>query len=230
MKRFKSCLLASAGLVILAATLSLTAPGRAFAQRVGEDCVRICDTAASPLHVIVRGVTRVTGDVTINNQSAIATTVTGPVQVTTSPREPLYVIQRRKVDNIFQEQVSLTLMPGENIATKDFLVPADKFLEIKNASGAVTVKMQGDGSHGYLVSLKVLQTNNSSINLYAHGQFQGTSHVNNQTLTSYHIGFNTSGLFGTPTDTVQVRVERLFADPSAEIKLELAITGEYHDF
>src|SRR5215207_5594729 len=99
MKRFKSCLLASAGLVILAATLSLTTPGRAFAQRVGEDCVRICDTASSPLHVIVQGITRVTGDVTINNQNAIATTVSGPVQVTTSRGEPLLVVQRLKLDD-----------------------------------------------------------------------------------------------------------------------------------
>ena len=33
---FKSCLLASAGLAVLAVTLSFTAPGRVFAQRVKE--------------------------------------------------------------------------------------------------------------------------------------------------------------------------------------------------
>src|SRR5688500_11753128 len=92
MKRFKSCLLASTGLVILAVTLSFTTPGRAFAQRVGEDCIRICNTASNPLHVIVQGITRVTGDVRINNENAIATTVTGPVQVSTSRGESLSVV------------------------------------------------------------------------------------------------------------------------------------------
>ncbi len=76
---------------MLIITWSLTSWVRAIAKRVGEDCIRICETASNPLHVIVRGITRVTGDVTINNENAIATTVSGPVQVTTSPRDPLHV-------------------------------------------------------------------------------------------------------------------------------------------
>jgi len=137
---FKSCLLASAGLVILATTLSFTTPGRAFAQRVGEDCVRICDTASNPLHVIVNGITRVRGEVTINNENAIATTVTGPVQVTTSPREPLLVVQRLKVDDIFQKSVSLAMENGQSeVSTPTFVVPAGKILVIESAFGTALV-------------------------------------------------------------------------------------------
>jgi len=231
MKRFKSCLLASAGLVILAATLSLTTPGRAFAQRVGEDCVRICDTAASPLHVIVRGVTRVTGDVTINNQNAIATTVTGPVQVTASSREPLYVIERMKVDNIFQEQVSLTLEKSDDVETKDFFVPLNKFLEIKNASGTVTVEgLSAQDMQTPLVTIRVLQTNNSSVNFYLYPQYQGDSFAGGVITTHYHLSGAQMGMFGTPGDTVQVRLQRLWGVGNSKMNLELAITGEYHDF
>src|SRR5215207_1131446 len=161
MKRLKSCLLASAGLVILAATLSLTAPGRAFAQRVGEDCVRICDTAASPLHVIVRGVTRVTGDVTINNESAIATTVTGPVQVTTPRGESLSVVPKMKVEDVFQKQVSLTLQPGDMQEVQVIQVPSPKLLEIRYASG--TALMRPLSPTTFSVKIVVLPPGNSTI-------------------------------------------------------------------
>jgi hypothetical protein len=230
MKRLKSCLLASAGLVILAATLSLTAPGRAFAQRVGEDCVRICDTAASPLHVIIRGVTRVTGDVTINNESAIATTVTGPVQVTTSPREPLYVIERMKVDNIFQEQVSLMMKPDQNFVQKDFVVPYGKFLEIKHASG--TLLHIGMPLQPFKVLVSVIQPNNNVFDFYLPRVLQDFNDGNTPgaDFSLFHVGGDLNGIFGDSGSTVQVRLERTFISYETEMKLELAITGEYHDF
>ena len=230
MKRLKNCLLASAGLVILAATLSLTAPGRAVAQRVKDDCIRICDTASNPLHVIVQGITRVTGDVTINNQNAIATTVTGPVQVTTLRGESLSVIPRMKMDNIFQEQVSLTLGPAEDEEVRDFVVPANKFLEIKNASGTVTVKGTAQSFSSPDVKVLVLQANNSSVIFPLHTGSQDSTVENGLLVTTYQLGGNQVGIFGTPSDTVRVWLRRMFGAGNAEIKLELAITGEYHDF
>src|SRR5687767_3695398 len=160
MKRFKSCLLASTGLVILAVTLSFTTPGRAFAQRVGEDCIRICDTASNPLHVIAQGITRVTGDVTINNENAIATTVTGPVQVSTSRGEPLLVVQREKADDVFQEQVSLTLKPGDSLEMQEFVVPSGKFLKIKYATGTAILPITVSS---FFVTIRVLQPGNGDI-------------------------------------------------------------------
>ncbi|MCA1630804.1 MAG: hypothetical protein LC785_04575 [Acidobacteria bacterium] len=230
---FKSCLLASAGLVVLAVTLSLTAPGRAFAQRVGQDCVRICDTASNPLHVIVRGVTHVTGDVRISNEDAIATTVSGPVQVTTSPREPLYVIPRLKVENIFQEQVSLTLQPGEMLAKKNFVVPAAKFLEIKYASGTATVKTPEPAFAftDFTVSISVIQPNNSTYNFPLTKNVQGVSYANNEAFGSYQVGGTQVGIFGDSGGTIQVVLKRAsnWGSGYAEINLELAISGEYQD-
>jgi len=135
MKRLKSCLLASVGLVILAVTLSFTTPGRAIAQRVKDDCIRICDTASNPLHVIVQGITRVTGDVTINNQNAIATTVTGPVQVSTSRGEALFVVPRMRLEDKFQKSASLQLADGQHEVSTTFAVPARKLLVIVSAIG-----------------------------------------------------------------------------------------------
>ncbi len=230
MKRFKNCLLASAGLVILAVTLSLTTPGRALAERVKDDCVRICDTASNPLHVIVQGITRVTGDVTINNENAIATTVTGPVQVTTSPREPLYVIERRKMDNIFQEQVSLTLKSGEGGAKKDFVVPPGKFLEIKHASGTLTHTAGPGGT--FLVSVRVIQPNNNVFNFNLPRDLLDFNTVHNAgpDFAIYHVGGDLNGIFGDSGGTVQVQLIRVFQTVGSEMNLELAITGEYHDF
>ena len=230
MKRFKSCLLASAGLVILAAAVSFTAPGRAVAQRVTDDCIRICDTASNPLHVIVRGVTRVSGDVTINNANAIATTVTGPVRVTGSPREPLYVIERRQMDNIFQEQVSFTLKSGEAIAKKDFVVPPGKFLEIKHASGTLTQTAAPGGS--FLVTVRVIQPNNTVFNFHLPRVLLDFNNIHNAgpDFALYHVGGDLNGIFGDSGGTVQVQLQRVFQNLETEMNLELAITGEYHDF
>jgi len=235
---FKSCLLASAGLVMLAITLSFTTPGRAFAQRIGEDCVRICDTASSPIHVIVQGITRVTGEVTINNENAIATTVTGPVQVTTSRGEPLLVaFPKLKLDDIFQEQVSLTLNPGQTLATKDFVVPANKYLEIKSASGTVVDKsffgnLPPQGTGFWLVKIRVIRINNNIFDFPFFRQFQGFSNAQNGqsggVLATYQVGGNQLGIFADTVDAVQVRFER-FGPFQIESKLELAISGEYHD-
>ena len=230
MKRFKSYLLASAGLVILAVTFSFTTQGRAFAQRVKDDCIRICDNASNPLHVIVNGITRVKGEVTINNQNAIATTVTGPVQVTTSRGESLSVIPRMKMDNIFQKQVTLTLGPNEDEETRDFFVPADKFLEIKNASGTVTVKGMAQNFSIPDVRVLVLQANNSVMHFPLHTVNPETTFDNGLLVKSFQLSGNQIGIFGTPTDTVRVRLTRIFGFGNSEIKLELAITGQYHDF
>ena len=228
MKRLKSCLLASAGLITLAAALSLTAPGRAAAQRVKDDCIRICDTASNPLHVIVQGITRVTGDVTINNQNAIATTVTGPVQVRTSPREPLSVIPRLKMDDIFQEQVSLTLKTGDTTVIKDFVVPPGKFLEIKHASG--TVMVDGGTGVGFFVFLNVIQPNDNVYKFNLPRTLQDFSNVSYEPVFSnYHVGGHQNGIFGDSGGTVRVVLTTLFPS-QAEMKLELVLSGQYHDF
>ena len=238
---FKSCLLASAGLVILAATLALTAPGRAFAQRVGEDCVRICDTASNPLHVIVQGITRVTGDVTINNENAIATTVTGPVQVSTSRGEPLLVVQRMKVDDIFQKQISLTLKPGDKLEKQDFVVPAGTFLEIKYASGTANIRPSTYGWLGidsvFDVTIRVVEPGNGDINDFPLTKIRQGPLLNNPNAPynsnniagfQYQIGGNPIQIFANAGSTVQVRFGRLTAYPN-ESNLELALSGEYHD-
>ena len=224
MKRFKSCLLASAGLVILTVTLSLTTPGRAFAQRVKDDCIRICDTASNPLHVIVNGITRVKGEVTINNENAIATTVTGPVRVTTSPRMPLYVIQRLKLDDVFQEQISLTLRPGEDVAAQNFVVPAGKFLEIKDASGVVTLK--GETFQPWQASIRVIQPNNNVFTFY----LPRVPQEQEGDFVSFHVPGVQDGIFGDSGGTIQIRLERKGIPLQTEIKLELVLTGHYHDF
>ncbi len=229
---FKSCLLASAGLVMLAITLSFTTPGRAFAQRVGEDCVRICDTASNPLHVIVQGITRVTGDVRINNENAIATTVTGPVQVTTSPREPLYVIERLKVDNIFQEQVSLTLKGGDIEEIQDFVVPAGKFLEIKSGAGTAMFKTNNQNLWiPHFVNIVVIRPSNGTQYFYplspgGQGEF---AVVNGVPTRTFQIGGEELFIFALPGDTVRVKFLRYALNTSIETKLELTISGKYND-
>jgi len=223
---FKSCLLASAGLVILAVALSFTTSGRAFAQRVGEDCVRICDTASSPLHVIVQGITRVTGDVTINNQNAIATTVTGPVQVSTSRGEPLLVVQRRRADSIFQEQVSLTLKPGDSLVKQEFVIPSEKFLEIKYATGTAILPIMVSS---FYVTIRVFQPGNGDIiDFPLTEQVLGVT-PGNPPLKEYQIGGNPIQIFASAGSTVQVRFSRTWGSPNTDCNLELAISGEYHD-
>lgn len=233
MKRFKSCLLASAGLVILAVTLSFTTPGRAFAQRVEEGCIRICDTASNPLHVIVNGITRVKGEVTINNENPIATTVTGPVQVRTSSREPLYVLQPLDPENIFQEQITLTLSPGQSGVTKHFTVPANKYLEIKSASGTLVHKgpynvVASSGSWAALVNIRVTRINNNIFNFPLGRGFEGITNVPGQGAQSlYHVGGNQLGIFADTVDQVEVVLFRPFGN-QLESTLELALTGVYH--
>ncbi len=233
MKRFKSCLLASAGLVILAITLSFTAPGRAFAQRVEEGCIRICDTASNPIHVIVNGITRVTGEVTINNQNPIATTVTGPVQVTTSPRQPLYVLQPLEPENIFQEQVTLKLNPGEAVVTKHFTVPANKYLEIKSSSGTLTHKgpynvVASIGPLAALVRIRVTRINNNIFNFVVVTAFEGITNPPGQGAQSfYHVGGNQLAIFADTVDQVEVVLFRPVGN-QLESTLELALTGVYH--
>ena len=228
MKRFKCCLLASTGLVILAVTLSFTTPGRAFAQRVGEDCIRICDTASNPLHVIAQGITRVTGDVTINNENAIATTVTGPVQVSTSRGEPLLVVQREKADDVFQEQVSLTLKPSDSLEMQEFVVPSGKFLKIKYATGTAILPITVSS---FFVTIRVLQPGNGDIvDFPLTEQVQGIS-PGNPPLSEYQIGGNPIQIFASAGSTVQVRFSRPnnIGAQIGESNLELAISGEYHD-
>jgi hypothetical protein len=233
MKRFKSCLLASAGLVMLAAALSFTAPGRAVAQRVKDDCVRICDTASNPLHVIVQGITRVNGDVTINNENAIATTVTGPVRVTGTPREPLYVIQQKKPENIFQEQVSLKLKKGEVAVVREFVVPPGKFLEIKYASGTATTEISAAlmPYTDFSVTIRVTQPNNNLFNFPLTKQTQWITE-DGVAFGSSQVGGNQVGIFGDSGGTIRVVLKRggNLGSLIAEFNLELAISGEYHDF
>ena len=222
MKRFKSCLLASAGLVILAATLSLTAPGRAFAQRVGQDCVRICDTASSPLHVIVRGVSHVTGDVRISNEDAIATTVTGPVQVTTPRGVSLSVSPKMKVEGVFQKQVSLTVPPGHMQGVQVIYFPSPKLLEIKQASGTATT------SSAIPFSVKIVVSHNGNDITFP--------------LPLEELAFDWSGDWGGPQYQVGGSPLQIFAEPGStvlvifqrnsdqfESTLELAISGVQHE-
>jgi len=233
MKRFKSCLLASAGLVILAVTLSFTTPGRAFAQRVEEGCIRICDTASNPIHVIVQGITRVTGEVTINNQNAIATTVTGPVTVRSSSREPLHVFQPLDLENIFQEEVTLKLGPNQSVVTKQFTVPANKYLEIKSSSGTLVHKgpynvIAGIGGFAALVRIRVTRINNNIFNYGVAMNFQGLSNAPGQGAQSlYLVGGNQLAIFADTVDQVEVVLFRPLSVP-IESTLELAITGVYH--
>ncbi|MDQ3132219.1 MAG: hypothetical protein M3Q99_15840 [Acidobacteriota bacterium] len=224
---FRSCLVASAGLIILAVTLSFTVVGRSIAQRT-DDCITICTTAENPLHVIAQGLTRITGSVTINNENAIATTVTGPVQLTTSPREPLYVIQRKRMGDVFQEQISLTLKPGENLTKQDFVVPAGKFLEIKYATGTATLPISVSS---FFVTIRVIQPGNGDIiDFPLTEQVQGVS-PGNPPIREYQIGSNPIQIFADAGSTVQVRFSRpnTLGAMVGECNLELAISGEYHD-
>lgn len=224
---FKSCLLASAGLVILAVALSFTTSGRAFAQRVGEDCIRIRDTASNPLHVIVQGITRVTGDVTINNQNAIATTVTGPVQVSTSQGEPLLVVQRTKAEDVFQEQVPLTLKVGDLLAKQEFVVPSGKLLEINYATGTAILPIS---VNSFFVTIRVVQPGNGDIfDFTLTEQLQGII-PGNLPLREYQIGGNPIQIFADAGSTVQDRFSRpnTLGAQIGESNLELAISGEYY--
>ena len=241
---FKSCLLASAGLVMLAGALSLTAPGRAFAQRAGEDCVRICDTASSPLHVIVQGVSRVTGDVRISNEDAIATTVSGPVQVTTSPREPLSVVPRMRLEDRFQKSVSLGLANGQSEVSTTFAVPAGKLLVIGSASGSALTNTELVGCGPWCANLNVenqhpsvlikTSTDNSAFQHPLATVLSGVGQDSTNTETFFRAIWNVGGLM------------QLYADPGTEIEvifkrpntvkgkkgpasLDLTLSGHYVD-
>ncbi len=139
-----------------------------------------------------------------------------------------------KPDNIFQEQVSLTLKNGDNVATKEFVVPAGKFLEIKYASGTATaeVPQQVLAYTHFDVSVRVIQPNNSVFNFPLTKHEQWTSTDDNVATRSYQVGGNQVGIFGDSGGTIQVVLKRgtNWGSVYAEFKMELAISGEYHDF
>lgn len=237
---FKSCLLASAGLVILAITVSFTAPGRAFAQRVEEGCIRICDTASSPFHVLVQGITRVTGDVTINNENAIATTVSGPVQVTTSRGEPLSVIPRMRLADKFQKSVSLDMADGQSEVSTTFAVPAGKLLVIVSAFGTALVNPQvvGNGWSASLTSepqhpsvLVRTSTDNSAFQHPLASTASGLQEIDGYLKSIWNIGGGLTQIYADPGTEIEVIFKRPNTDKGKKgpASLSLTLSGHYED-
>ena len=242
MKRLKSCLLASVGLVILAVTLSFTTPGRAIAQRVKDDCIRICDTTSNPLHVIVQGITRVTGDVTINNQNAIATTVTGPVQVSTSRGEALSVVPRMRLQDRFQKSASLELADGQHEVSTTFAVPAGKLLVIVSAVGVAQTNTIIESCGQFCASFDV-ECQHPSVLVKTHTDNSAFNHALATVLSSApptdaatpFINFwNVGGMMQLYADP-GTEIEVIFRRPNTEkgkkgpVSLSLTLSGYYVD-
>jgi hypothetical protein len=126
MKKFRNYMLASAGLAMFAITISLTTTGRAAAERLANEYVRIISTEAEPVFVKTVGTVPVRGDVHVSG---------GTVSVGSSPSAPVYTTQTVLAENLFDEVLDV---PGSPSAQKKLLVivPANKSLNLQSANGA----------------------------------------------------------------------------------------------
>jgi hypothetical protein len=144
------------------------------------------------------------------------------------------VLQQVNPDNLFQEQVSLTLKKGDNVASKEFVVPAGKSLQIKYATGTATFETFPPALNQaqFEVSIRVIQPNNSVYTFPLTKQLQWTSIDDNVATGGYQVGGNQVGVFGDSGGTIQVVLKRvdIWGSHLADFKLELAISGEYSDF
>jgi hypothetical protein len=101
MEKLKNYLLASMGIVILSMTLAFTGAGRAIAQRVDEDCIRLCEPA-SPIPVTART----------------------PLPVVAGGDGPLKVqAAAPALADIISDDIVLTLKPGEQVAMYALSLP-----------------------------------------------------------------------------------------------------------
>ena len=130
MKRFRNLVLASAGLVVVAITVTLATGGRALAQ-----------------------VAQFIGDVKIINDSdsPIPTRVNGSVLVDSSAQHAVRTRPALQVTDVFQREVVITLEPGQVTETASFLVPQARLLVIETATGFAEM---GPGAQAPAVVIK----------------------------------------------------------------------------
>jgi hypothetical protein len=138
MKRFRNLLLASAGLMVVAITVTLATGGRALAQLTGE-CIKICDEV--PIRVVLANVARIVGDVKITNDSdsPIPTKLNGSVLVDSSAQNAVRTRSGLQVTDVFQREVKITLEPNQIAEKVSFVVPQSRLLVIESFSGFATM-------------------------------------------------------------------------------------------
>ena len=159
MKRFRTLLLVSVGLVAFVLIVSQTGPGKAFARQA-QECVKICDEI--PLSTVVRNVITVIGDVKITNDSdsPIPTRLNGPIQIASSTRDSVRTKPTLQVTDVFQREVTIILEPNDQIGTASFNVPQSRLLVIEGWAGFaqmghplqvphVTIKATGNGNTAF---------------------------------------------------------------------------------
>jgi hypothetical protein len=123
MEKFKNYLLAASGFVVLLSVIGMTNLGHSAAQVIG-DCVRICNPESAPIPIRAQGVTNIAGEVTVQSSEAA----------------PVFTKQSGLFTaDLFQKEVDIPILPEQDgHASRQFPVPAGKFLTIGYISGKTT--------------------------------------------------------------------------------------------
>lgn len=215
MKRFRSLLLASVGLLAFALAVSLSGAGRVIARQA-QECVKICDEI--PLSTVVRNVITVIGDVKITNDSdsPIPTRVNGPIQIASSTRDAVRTKPVLQVTDVFQREVKITLEPNDQISTASFNVPQNRLLVIEGWSGFAQM-----GSTLQYPKVSFKTTANGEL-----GSFLVFAQPGGGGWFLYHPGWGAKA-YADPDSTVEVTFLRFGFTGTATMTLTL--TGYYID-
>ena len=218
MKRFRNLLLASAGIIFFALSLTLATGGRTAIAQITRECIRICDEI--PIRVSLTNVARIVGDVKITNDgdSPIPTRVNNAIQVESSTRNALRTKPVLEVTDTFQREVTITLEPGDSTEKVSFQVPQSRLLVIEGVSGIaqmgpvfqlpqVLFKTTANGDPGVHYLFTSLYPGNGVYSIYQPSPVPG---------------------YADPASTVEVTFSRI-PNSTGTAKLSLTFTGHFID-
>ena len=217
MKRFRKLLLASAGLMVVAITVTLATGGRALAQ-ITRECIRICDEV--PIRVVLSNVARIVGDVKITNDSdsPIPMKLNGSVLVDSSAQNAVRTRSGLQVTDVFQREVVITLEPGQATETASFLVPQSRLLVIETVSGFAQM---GSASQLPVVVIKTVANGDEAQRVLLSQQASGGWIFS-------PFGWGPAFGYADPASKVEVRFTRLGATVGTA-KATIALTGHFVD-
>lgn len=217
MKRFRNLLLASAGLMVVAITVTLATGGRALAQ-ITSECIRICDEV--PIRVVLSNVARIVGDVKITNDSdsPIPMKLNGSVLVDSSAQNAVRTRPGLQVTDVVQREVVITLEPGQATETASFLVLQSRLLVIETVSGFAQM---GSASQLPVVVIKTVANGDEAQRVLLSQQASGGWIFS-------PFGWGPAFGYADPGSKVEVRFTRLGA-ATGTAKATITLTGHYVD-
>lgn len=214
MKTARNILFVSVSVLALVLTLALTAPGRAIAQTTGE-----------PLRVVLEGIGRIVGEVTITNaaDSPIPTRVEGPIEIVTSPTTPVLTRGVLRPADTFSKEVTIDLTSTQFSGIESFHVPATKLLAIEGFSGfAQTAHPAWQFPQ---VRFKTTTNGDSALHLVFANQGGGGFFL-------YAPGWGGNQAYADPDSTVEVFFSRPLLGPASATgpaSMTLTFVGHYVD-